>query len=82
MPEINRRLRITGARLQSMSQKLAYRAIRIKKMRKYIPRRRTAEQLEYAKATAEEAFGDRPTDARFWSSLKHKDIAQNVKYAL
>ncbi|KAK0421829.1 hypothetical protein EV421DRAFT_2012316 [Armillaria borealis] len=82
VPQINPRLMITGARLQNMSQKLAYRAIRIKKMRKFLPRRRTAEQLEYAKAAAEDAFDDRPTDARFWGSLKHKDIARNVRYTL
>ncbi|KAK0213306.1 hypothetical protein DFS33DRAFT_1248830 [Desarmillaria ectypa] len=82
MLEIDSRLRIMRVCLQSISQKLAYRAIRIKKMSKYIPQLCTIEQLEYAKAVAEEAFGDRPMDARLWSSLKHKDIAWNIRYTL
>ncbi len=48
-------------------------------MRKF-QRRRTAEHVDYAKTAAEDAFEERPTDARFWSSLKHKDITRNVRH--
>ncbi|KAK0438558.1 hypothetical protein EV421DRAFT_1714212, partial [Armillaria borealis] len=75
-------LRITGALLSNMTQKLAYKAIRINKMRKQKRRRRTKENLEYAKAAAEEAFNDRPTEERFWKSLKHKDIPRKTRYTL
>lgn len=51
----------------------------MKKMRKF-QRRRTAEHVDYAKTAAEDAFEERPTDARFWSSLKHKDITRNVRH--
>ncbi|KAK0233990.1 hypothetical protein IW262DRAFT_1246588, partial [Armillaria fumosa] len=49
-PKINPKLRITGALLSNMTQKLAYKAIRIGKMRKCSPRRRTKANLEFAKA--------------------------------
>ncbi|KAK0429607.1 hypothetical protein EV421DRAFT_1947584 [Armillaria borealis] len=81
-PEMNPKLRVTGARLQEMTQKLAYKAIRIKKMRKFSQCRRTIEHVEYAKAAAEDTFTDQPTSARFWNSLRHKDIAWNMRYTL
>ncbi|KAK0221507.1 hypothetical protein IW262DRAFT_1447889 [Armillaria fumosa] len=39
-------------------------------------------QIEYAKAAVEDAFGDRPTNERFWKSLRHKDITRNIRYIL
>ncbi len=65
-----------------MTQKLAYKAIRIKKMRKFSQHQQTTEHVEYAKAAAEDAFTDRPTSVRFWNSLRHKDIARNMRYTL
>ncbi len=55
-PETNPKLKITGARLQEITQKLVYKAIRIKKMRKFLQCRRTTEHVEYEKAAAEDAF--------------------------
>ncbi|KAK0472606.1 hypothetical protein IW261DRAFT_1424197 [Armillaria novae-zelandiae] len=63
-PRINLKLRIMGALLSTMTQKLAHKAIWIGKMCKNLPRQCTKANLELAKAAAEEAFGDRPSEDR------------------
>jgi ribonuclease HI len=70
--EIPLEFRITGARLDSMTQALAYRAI---KARKHAPkpRGRTASNVTETQDALAGYAGTPPTTQRIWRSIRHKD---------
>ncbi|KAF5365423.1 hypothetical protein D9758_010835 [Tetrapyrgos nigripes] len=76
-------LEITGAKLSTMTQALAYQAIRERKMkkekRKNGPRRRTVRNLEKVRAQVEEAFEIVPKAEAIWRAIRHKDFARKTR---
>jgi ribonuclease HI len=79
--EIPLEFRITGARLDSMTQALAYRAI---KARKHAPkpRGRTASNVTETQDALAGYAGTPPTTQRIWRSIRHKDFRLPVKHFL
>ncbi|KAJ7726858.1 hypothetical protein B0H14DRAFT_2410354 [Mycena olivaceomarginata] len=73
-------LRVTGAKLSAMTQSLAYRAIRERKLKKRKKRNRTVANLERAKAEAEDNFGFIPTEEKIWRSFQNKDLSKQIQY--
>jgi exonuclease III/ribonuclease HI len=71
-------LRLTGARLSKLTQKLAYRAIRERKMRKYNARTRTISNLERVQLEIEDDFDRHVTVGAIWKSLRHKDFTKET----
>jgi ribonuclease HI len=72
-------LKVTGAKLKNMTQKLAYRAIRAKKTKTYKGRHQTKENIKRAKAAAEENSDIHPTEARIWKAMTNSDISRNQR---
>ncbi len=64
--------RLTGAKLQAMTQKLAYKAIRKREDLKVKPRPRTVANLERITSGIQAAFGVMLYDAAIWRSLRSK----------
>ncbi|KAG6894055.1 hypothetical protein C0992_007657, partial [Termitomyces sp. T32_za158] len=80
---INPSLRLSGAKLSKVTQALAYKAIRQRKMKENPPTRaRTKSNLTSIKECAEERFGKRPTEGRIWKSFRHKDFSKKQSYFL
>lgn len=75
-------LRLTGAKLSQMSQRLAYQAIREEKEKRYTKRRRTQSNIEKAQIQVEDTFGVRPTEATLWENMKHRDFSKPTQYFL
>ncbi|KAJ7140527.1 ribonuclease H-like protein [Mycena crocata] len=81
------KLTLPGAKLRVMTQSLAYKIIKSKKMNKpaylkALNRRATRRNMAFAKgATASEEHGA-PPESRIWSSIQHKDIPRNIRYFL
>jgi hypothetical protein len=73
--------RLTGARLDMMTQALAYKAVR---MRKKAPkaRERTEANLRETQAALEEYTGTRPTKEGMWKSIRHKDLRLPIRQFL
>jgi len=75
-------MRITGAKLSVMTQAIAYKIIRVQKMRKYSKRRRTTEIIEQVRERAEEIHGKTLTEAEIWKGTRHRDLARTTRYFL
>ncbi|KAF8162291.1 hypothetical protein K438DRAFT_1985221 [Mycena galopus ATCC 62051] len=76
-------LNVTGAKLSAMTQSLAYKAIRERKMKAKLKKReRTKANIERAKAEAEDNFGFQPTEAKIWKSIQSKDLSRQTRYFL
>ncbi|KZT63676.1 hypothetical protein DAEQUDRAFT_777190 [Daedalea quercina L-15889] len=65
-------LKLTGAKLAIMTQKLAYQGIREVKMRGYEP---LANNIKVF-------FRETPADAQLWKGIRHKDIRWEIRYLL
>jgi ribonuclease HI len=78
LPDIPPHLKLTGARLSKLTQKLAYRAIRERKMEQYIPRPRTAAIMERVRLEIEDDFGRHTSDATTWKAIRHKDFTKET----
>ncbi|KAF9018689.1 hypothetical protein BDZ89DRAFT_959830 [Hymenopellis radicata] len=75
-------LRVTGARLSTLSQKLAYQAFR-EKANDNLPRRaRTETNMANTQTEAKAAFGQAPPRESIWKSFGHKDIDRSTRYFL
>ncbi|KAK7057847.1 hypothetical protein R3P38DRAFT_2497413 [Favolaschia claudopus] len=72
-PEHNLR----GVQLSTLTQKLAYRGI--KQARKIAPRMATTNNVKEVTQATFRNFGFSPTEAEFWSSIRHKDFSRQVK---
>ncbi|TFY59887.1 hypothetical protein EVJ58_g5494 [Rhodofomes roseus] len=80
--EIDGRLWVSGAKLNIMTQKLAYQGIREYKMSTYEQRRRTGDNMIRAIDNIEVFFGEHPTEAHIWTGIRHKDIRREIRYFL
>ncbi|KAK0209606.1 hypothetical protein IW262DRAFT_1281551 [Armillaria fumosa] len=80
--EIPPTLRITGATLSKMSQGRAYKAIHGINNEKLTHRKKTRENIKQAQQGALHSFGVKPTEAKLWKSLRHRDIDRNTTYLL
>ncbi|PCH39164.1 hypothetical protein WOLCODRAFT_53697, partial [Wolfiporia cocos MD-104 SS10] len=80
--EIDPLLRLSEAKLTSLSQQLAYRGIREIKMGSYTQRTRTADNVIRAINNIEVFFSETPTEPQIWRSLRHHDIRREVRYFL
>ncbi|KAJ3996504.1 hypothetical protein F5050DRAFT_1571392, partial [Lentinula boryana] len=73
-------LKVTGAKLTSMTQSLAYKAIMQMKTRKNgTKRKRTELNLMRIQNCVEDRFGYIPTKERFWESIRHKDFDRKTR---
>ncbi|KAF8826131.1 hypothetical protein HHX47_DHR6000405 [Lentinula edodes] len=82
--EIDPDIRISGAKLKCISQSLAQKFIRQKKMKtkayqNALNRRATACGIGRAKACAKETFGFTPTTEAIWKSTRHKDLGKKIR---
>ncbi|KAL1739946.1 hypothetical protein HDZ31DRAFT_48483 [Schizophyllum fasciatum] len=69
---IPRHLRVTGAKLSCITQALAYRAIREKKLRKLDQRTASDRNIERIQASLKEVFGVEYTKGKIWKSIYKK----------
>ncbi|KAI9069298.1 hypothetical protein FKP32DRAFT_1559974 [Trametes sanguinea] len=72
----------TGAKLASMTQKLAYRAIRRAKDQRVEPRRVTRVRVGLVKEGVEVVCGRKPTEESIWRSLTTKHITRECRQFL
>ncbi|KAH9907668.1 RNase H-domain-containing protein [Fomitopsis serialis] len=75
-------LRVSGAKLTLITQKLAYRGIREIKMEGYTQRRRTRDNIIRSVDNIEVFFHETPSEAQLWKGMRHKDIRKEVRYFL
>ncbi len=71
---------ITGAKLQAMTQRLAYRAIRMRKDAETDPRPRTVANLDRIVSGLNAHYGVHLHDASVWSSLRSKHLSRMVSH--
>ncbi|KAH9930411.1 uncharacterized protein BXZ73DRAFT_11963, partial [Epithele typhae] len=64
---------LSGARLDKMTQKRAYRAIRERKEKEYEQRPSTRKQIQKIQETAKTAFGRELTEAAIWKGIRKRD---------
>ncbi|KII84387.1 hypothetical protein PLICRDRAFT_74436, partial [Plicaturopsis crispa FD-325 SS-3] len=69
---------LTGARIATLSQSLAYQGIRTAKT-KATMRTSTLVSLDMTRHAAKDISNKLPTDSRIWRSIKSKDIARNIR---
>lgn len=81
--ELDPLLNVSGAKLNAMTQALAYRTIE-KRMRavKSTQRTRTESIVDHMKDCAEEIFGPRPTSEMFWKRIRSKDFSRQARFFL
>ncbi|KAJ6482317.1 ribonuclease H-like domain-containing protein [Mycena vitilis] len=73
-------LKVTGAKLSAMTQSLAHKAIRSRKMKTKLKKReRTEINIEKTKAEVDDAFGFKPTEAKIWMAMRNKDFSRQIK---
>jgi ribonuclease HI len=80
-------IRVSGAKLNTLTQSMAYKAIRALKScspdyLEALARPATEVNLERARETASSTSGKCPTNARIWTSLRHKDFSKKIRYFL
>ncbi|KAH8071051.1 hypothetical protein BXZ70DRAFT_1003067 [Cristinia sonorae] len=80
--EVPDKLKITGAKLSAMTQKLAYRAIREIKEKKTQPRQSTERNIQRAKDDSRDLLGRIPTEEKLWVAIRHKDFSKEARYFL
>ncbi|EEB91947.1 hypothetical protein MPER_09617, partial [Moniliophthora perniciosa FA553] len=76
-------LLITGAKLNKMTQSLAYEAIKqnkrlSKKYKEALDRPRTKANIKRARKASKKLSGEEPSDKQVWKSLRNKTISRNV----
>ncbi|KAJ3810805.1 hypothetical protein F5876DRAFT_41036 [Lentinula aff. lateritia] len=82
--EIDDEFRISGVQLRTITQSLANKFIRQKKMKtkkyhKALDRRATNYGIGRATASAPAVYGHKPTPAAIWKSLRHKDFDRKIR---
>ncbi|TFK79180.1 hypothetical protein K466DRAFT_610662 [Polyporus arcularius HHB13444] len=70
--------RVSGAKLQALTQKLAYKAIRACKDKLTAPRPRAVANLDRISCGISDAFGIQVTDEAVWSSFRTRHIARST----
>ncbi len=74
--------RLTGAKLQAMTQKLAYRAIRVIKDLETEPRPRTVANMNRISCGLQAAFGTQVHDSTIWKSLRSRHVSRQASQFL
>ncbi len=69
-------MRVTGAKLQKMTQRLAYLAIRARKDTKTVPRPSAVANLDRIATGIEAAYGTPLHDATIWTSLRTRHVSR------
>ncbi len=72
-------LRVSGCKLSTLSQKVAYRAIRTRKEARLKPRKRTEETVRKVLQGVKLAFGASLAAAQIWRSLRSKHIPRECR---
>ncbi|CAK5281680.1 unnamed protein product [Mycena citricolor] len=86
--QVDPALRLPGAKLKAMTQSIAYKIIRKKKMmaERYedaLERRATRKNIERAvEATRDNETGHTATEGKIWKSTRHTDFSRSVRYFL
>ncbi|KAJ3762358.1 hypothetical protein EV360DRAFT_4963, partial [Lentinula raphanica] len=85
--EVPPNLKVTGVKLVNISQSLAERAIKIRKMRtptykRKLERRATVQNVGRAQACVAEITGTVPSETLIWKSIRHKDISRRIQFFL
>ncbi|KAF5343921.1 hypothetical protein D9758_012103 [Tetrapyrgos nigripes] len=75
-------LRITGAKLKVLTQRLAYTAIRQRKSAVTPDRPRTRSIITQVKTQTRALFDISPTDSVIWASIRTKDLERKTRYFL
>ncbi len=70
--------RVTGAKLQAMTQKLAYLAIRRKEDARLTPRPRAVANLDRVTSGIKDAFGVELSDETIWNSFRSKHVSRQA----
>ncbi|OSD02360.1 hypothetical protein PYCCODRAFT_396873 [Trametes coccinea BRFM310] len=76
---VSDRVRITGARLSTITQALAYRAIRSKKELSASVRPSTQERIALIISDIEDEFGIQIAEAQLWKSLKKPTVSREAR---
>ncbi len=71
-------LRVTGAKLQALTQKLAYRAIRVQKDGKTDPRPRMVANMDRISEGIRAAFNVQLHDETIWTSFRAKHVSKQA----
>ncbi|KAE9383061.1 hypothetical protein BT96DRAFT_961108 [Gymnopus androsaceus JB14] len=84
---IEKSVQVTGAKLNLITQSMATKAIRMRKMktacyRKALNCRATRCRVGRAKWCAKEINGTEPSDKLIWKSIRHKDFSRPFRYFL
>ncbi|KAJ7736386.1 hypothetical protein DFH07DRAFT_986186 [Mycena maculata] len=78
---------VHGAKFSMMTQSLAYKIIRQRRMKRpayqaALKRRATVRNLALAKNAAADPDGNLPPQSKIWASVRHKDFPRNIRYFL
>jgi ribonuclease HI len=78
---------VPGAKLQAMTQSLAYKIIRKIKMnkpsyRELLNRKMTKRNMKYAQEAVADPSDEVPAVSKIWKSTKHKDLSRSVRFFL
>ncbi|KAJ6581584.1 ribonuclease H-like protein [Mycena capillaripes] len=84
---MNTEFTLPGAKLQSMTQSIAYKLIRKAKMNKLaykekLNRHATKRNMEYATAAAADENDEPPPASKIWKSTKHKGVSRSTRFFL
>jgi ribonuclease HI len=85
--QLPKNLILPGAKLNAMTQSLAYKIIRQRKMKtdtyqEALDRKATRRNMAYAKGATTDAKGNAPPSSKIWRSVKHKDFPRNIRFFL
>ncbi|KAJ7023633.1 hypothetical protein C8F04DRAFT_969939 [Mycena alexandri] len=85
--QIDKSFLLPGAKLKCLTQSLAYKIIRQKKMdepqyQELLDRRATSRNMTHAQAAAANTDGSAPPGSRIWNSIRHEDIPKNIRFFL
>ncbi|KAH9919254.1 uncharacterized protein B0H18DRAFT_1086704 [Fomitopsis serialis] len=80
--DIPHTLQLTGAKLSTLTQKLAYKGIRQHEMTTYKKRTRTQNNLIKIADYIENHYKTTPSEESIWRNIRHKDLRREIKYFL
>ncbi|TFK78254.1 hypothetical protein K466DRAFT_615478 [Polyporus arcularius HHB13444] len=75
-------LRLSGAKLQAVTQKLAYRAIRTRRDKEVDPRPRTVANLDRITSGIQAAYGVSLCDETIWKSFRSRHVSREASQYL
>lgn len=80
--KVTREWRVTGARLNTITQSLAYKHIRRIKMKTYKPRHDTKKTLKRVQKEIKKHLHTEVNESEIWKTIRHKDITRTTRYFL